>query len=205
MRTTQGANNIKRNTMKTVEIKIYGITELSEDAQQTALNKWCEIGDYPFENENVAVIEEFCNEFELSYSFHRDSVNVTVNNEPQEEITGHRLAKYLWNNFEHILYTGKYYSKFRKIGEGYISRRSKILKEENTLTGYCIGNDILQPLFKFLKEPCEQTTFKELMLECVQEWERVREGDVEFYFSLDNFIETSEANEWEYTEDGKQF
>jgi hypothetical protein len=119
--------------------------------------------------------------------------------------------KYIWNNYSDYIFKGKYYSTKGYYDEKqqyhYKYRHSNIIleKENCPLTGYYIDNEILQPLWDFLDKPNKNTTFHDLMEECLNNWISACNKDYENYYSMENFLEESKANEYEYLESGKQF
>ena len=48
-----------------------------------------------------------------------------------------------------------------------------------------------------MKEP-DDRSFYDLMKECLESWLKACNEDYENYYSMENFIEVSECNEWEY-------
>ena len=107
---------------------------------------------------------------------------------------------YLMNNHWNDLYTRKYFWNGRK------GRESRIFVDTCCpLTGYCIDNDILDPIYRFLKSPTENVTFDNLMDECLDSFFRACRDDMESTQTLEYFTEESNANGWEYLSDGKLF
>ena len=127
------------------------------------------------------------------------------------ELTGQRLATYIWNNYREI-WKGKYYSS-TTVPTGrttppmifYKFRHSKVLLEECcNLTGYCVDLDLLQPIFDFCKKP-DSRTFENLMNDCLNDWITACKNDYEATKEYDYIIEEMEANEYLFTKDGNQF
>lgn len=195
--------------MRKIEIKVFSINELSEDAQEKAYQKWIEHFDYVWAGENKDTLDEFEKLFPVevtNWSYDTCDYNIRFRMTCDDEIAelrGQRLATYIVNNYYNSLYKGKYYSK--NINGTFKSRRSKIIKEAScVLTGYCMDEDILEPIYKFLKNPCEHTTFEDLMEDCLNSWGRACRNDCEHSSSFEYFIEEAMNNEWEYDENGRQ-
>lgn len=193
--------------METVQVKIYNASELSKKALSKAHHEWQCLGMYPWNSENEAVLNEFAEAFGLnitSWQYGNDrgvhvrfEFNDYLEFDP-EEMNGIRLLKWIMNNHFDTIYTGKYYHK------GKASKHSKVFFEYNTLAGYCVGYDILKPIFDFIENPTEQD-LNGLIKECLNAWLTSCNSDYEYYYSEESFIENSEANEWKYTEDGSFF
>jgi hypothetical protein len=201
-------------TMREVTMKVYTVEELSERALSRAHYDWYMNSDYPWDRENEKTLLEFERVFPIEvtdwqyggvYKYVR--FHMTCEDEVAD-LEGVRLAKYIWNNYRHSIYKGKYYSKGKFIDGKYqyVSRRSKlILEKDYNLTGYYIDYDILKPIWDFLDSPRPNITFKDLMKECLDEWLEACEDDYNNYYSLDNFIEIAKVNKWEFYEDGSMF
>jgi hypothetical protein len=66
-----------------------------------------------------------------------------------------------------------------------------------------MDNDIIEPIYKILKEYEPNTTFEELIHECFNNFLQACKNDYEYYYSIENFEEMSSNNEYHYTENGK--
>jgi hypothetical protein len=199
--------------MRTATIKVYKVDELSEKAKEKAFNDFCCTSDYFSASENESTLKEFENLFPIKvkqweYGFQGSYINYEFTDDEIEELSGIRLLKYLYNNYWTDLFKGKYYSKGRYIDGKYTykSRRSKAIFEHCcVLTGYCIDDDILDPIYNFLKKPEAHITFNDLMDDCLQSWIKACENDYEAYFSMESFEDMAQANEWEFKENGEMF
>jgi len=160
--------------MKTVELKIYSFDELSESAKQKAIDNnrpeeifWSE--------ENRETMEKFAAIFPItvkdwSYGGPGSGVSFSFDETDEiEELTGWRLATYLWNNYRKQIFQGKYYgrlsptdakgnkievSKAHPIGQRHVIRHSRIILQTScVLTGYYMDDVILEPIYSFLGKP----------------------------------------------------
>ena len=156
------------------------ITELSEKAKEKAYNQWLCNGYF----------------YGCNYSYdYRSRQEDCI-----DSLSGWRLVAYLMNNHWNDLYTRKYFWNGRK------GRESRIFVDTCCpLTGYCIDNDILDPIYRFLKSPTENVTFDNLMDEFLDSFFRACRDDMESTQTLEYFTEESNANGWEYLSDGKLF
>jgi hypothetical protein len=199
-----------------IEYKLYKYEELSEEAKEKALQDFNSEDTYPWYDENKDVLEKFAKIFNISingweYGYHK-YVNFSMDCEYEEieELTGIRLVKYLWNNYKNDILKGKYYSTKRYYDENkkyhYKYRHSKIiLNNDCVLTGYYLDMDILDPIYKFLEQPNNNITFKELIEECLTSWVNACDNDIKYYYSSENLQELSQDNEYEFLEDGTIF
>lgn len=192
---------------KLIERTYKTIDELDESQQQEEFYKWQESNEYTWISENEKSLNSFGQTFEgitvnnWSYGWGESSISFTVC-EPQEweyydygtdtyhenSLTGQRLATWLVNNYWWYLYTGKYYHKNGK------SRRSKVIFEESCPTGYCMDYTLLKPIRKFIENPCNSTTYEDLMGECLESWIQACKADYDACNSMEYFIDECHAN-----------
>lgn len=207
--------------METKTINIFTFDELTEEAKEKAIEKFRSNDDYFWDDDNRKVLDEFEKNFPVNigtweYGYHK-YINFTMesfeNDEQVLEFTGQRLATWLWNNYKDVLYKGKYYSKgnytyvnpenVNDYKYEYKQRYSRVLLEENCLTGYCVGYDILKPLHDFIKKPNNSDTFESLLNDCLESWLDSCHKDYEYSQSDEAITETIEANEYYFDEEGE--
>jgi hypothetical protein len=198
--------------MKTITktIKLYEFKELSEKAQEKVIYD-TECNDLFFDDELKNVLENFEEVFNIKvteWNIDNNYFRYQSNNyyEEVENLNGIRLLKYLINNFYNDLFKGKYYSKSYYKNNKFIlkSRNSKIIKDNCcTLTGVYYDNDILKPIYDFIKNPNENISFSYLIEKCLYSWIESYKNNYENYYSKENIKELSEINNWYYLEDGK--
>jgi hypothetical protein len=207
--------------MRTIRTKIYKFEELSEDAQQKAINKHREVMDNDFIYDDThKVVEAFNDVFETKEG--RNSWLDVYTDHMEEnilELKGLRLQKYLWNNYKNQLFKGKYYSlwskkdisyKYHKNGYPVLkSRYSKVLKQNScVLTGMCYDDDMLQPIYDFLEKRNFSNctiTFYHLINDCFDELRKTVENEIDYRNTDDAIIEEIKANDYEFTENGNIF
>ena len=213
--------------MRTVRTKVYSFNELSNEAQQTAIEKFRNNGietDFIYDDAEKTV-EAFNSLFGTSSG--RDSwLDVNTNNFDDDvlNLKGFRLQKYLWNNYGYSLFIGKYYgnlvktfkdgsiipiSKEHPAGLRHVKRNSNVLKENScVLTGMCYDNDLLQPIYEFLQKRdfsnCS-TTFYDLLNECFYSLKKSIENEIDYRNTDEAIIEDIQENDYEFTKDGNQF
>lgn len=198
--------------MRTIEVNIFGINELSDKAKEKAWMKWQEKADYPWADENRNTMREFEKIFPIKvtnweYGYRNDYDFEMTCEDIITELEGFRLQKYIWNNYRTQIFKGKYRSKGEYVDGKYQykSRRSRIQTTDScVLTGYYIDDDILGPVYEYLNDRKPNKDFKELMNDCLDAWIKACESDYDACFTLEYFIDHAEANDYEFTEDGKR-
>jgi len=182
-----------------------------------AFSKWLE-NDYDNYSELKNTLQVFENVFNIktnwSFGNYISYIELNTNNIEDYilELSGVRLLKYLYNNYFNDLYKGEYFSlwskkdkSFKYYKEGHAVLKSKyskvIFKNDCVLTGVCYDDDILKPIYKFLKNP-KNISFKDLLKECLKSWLKVANAEYDYRTSEEYFIEEIEANGYEFTEDG---
>lgn len=194
--------------MRIVNLPVFTFDELSAQAKENAYHNWLHDGHYGWANDNEKTLEVFANIFPVTitdweYGYRKHIRYVFNADDDIENLSGVRLMKYLYNNYEHILFKGRYYSTPGKYINGkytYKHRYSKIIKDTFcVLTGYYIDNSILKPVYNFLKKPSKHVTFADLMRDCLQSWVTACNNDYEACTSMEYFAELCKANEYEFT------
>ena len=166
-----------------------------------------------------------------SYNGQGSGVSFSIHSSEIEELKGIRLATYLWNNYRDEIYSKKYLKswvtaqpvKHRKvksvlcsvkagwhnpdlIGSYYNTYYSSELETYNCpLTGYCMDNELLDPMWKFLDKPDKHTDFDDLLRSCFDSWITACEKDIEWQNSDEYISEHLIANEYEFTADGRLY
>lgn len=181
---------------ETITYKIYQFSELSEEAKQTAVN-WFRYGnDY----------QHVWDDIEASLIGFRDAL---PNPPENEDLSGYRLRTWIINNFINDIEKGKYYSTGQKWIDGkfyYKSRRSKIQMEICCpFTGVCYDMDILGPILDFVKDPNQCDTWDDLVRECECAAHATYDNQIEAMQEDEYCIESIEANEYEFNEDGTRY
>lgn len=179
--------------MKIVQIKVYKFHELKEDVRDKVVDNWRNDDSYLWSSENNNVLNEFVKlapvkvqGFEYGYrkyiNFSVDDIDFRYDDEIQE-MTGVRLWKYLRNHFPALCeMTVKY--------------------QECPLTGYYLDYDILKPLESFLKRP-DKRGIEEIMSDCIHAWLDACDSDYDYWLSAESIIDDINANDYDFTVDGK--
>lgn len=188
----------------TETFEVFKLNELSAKSQETAYERWLNNFEYFWADENRSTLDEFCKLFDVrvydweygcNYNYRFD-----ITNEDAEELCGLRLWKFLMNNFWNFLYERKVFSTGNK------KRKSKILYEKNScfLTGYCMDDTILSPVYDFLEKPCE-LNYRELIDSCLDNFFSACNQDYEYEISRENFETECSENGWEFFSNGKLY
>lgn len=212
--------------MKTIEIKIYKFEELSEEAQQKAIDSnRTDIDNSYIYDEAHETVKEFNRIFDteegnrswLEFTTSRIDDNVL-------EMKGMRLRTWIINNFGDYLYTPKFIGSMDK-NEVISHKRIKSKKLSNgnvfnpyysgcqkdnccVLTGVCYDDSILQPVYDLIEwnEKADYNSyqdFESLMTDCFQNLERDLESELEA-MSTDEYISDHLIdNEYDFTEEGE--
>jgi hypothetical protein len=197
--------------MKTIEVKLYSFYELSETAQQYAINKKRDSGmfdDYIYDDA-YRTVKIFHSIFGTKEGLDSWLGFRTGNIEDNIlELSGLRLRTYIINNFWSALYKGKYYSTGKYVRNKHVHRYSKVFFENCcVLTGVCYDNSLLGPIYEFIESKTvnNNITFEDLLTDCLQALKKDIETEV-YYINSDKGIrEYLNDGDEEYTEDGKLF
>src|SRR5699024_716261 len=209
--------------MREITKKIYEVHELSEEARDEAYYNWQLHSDYPWGQVNEESLSAFIDVFPISvndWQYDQFTGHISFDfesDEDIEELSGIRLMKYIYNNYWSNITSGRFYSLWSKKDKnpyytenGHApwgklkTRYSKIMVSMDNcpFTGYHIDGALLQPIFKFMDNPCEYTTFNDLMDECLNNWVSDCVKDYEYCSSMEYFEDYCEANNMEFDEYG---
>jgi hypothetical protein len=221
--------------IETIERTIYTFSELSESQKDQAFDKWRESNDYPWHSENQESLYGFANRFNISirdYSVGTCShsyVKIGKDHISDDvlELSGVRLATWLWNNHQAVFLQREYITSFAmsvddynnkkrwnpywsnsekksgKDGEYYWITKSKkitLQRPDCPFTGYHMDEALLQPLHDFMDKP-DSRTYAELLQDCVDNWVKDVVQDMEYSDSREAFDQV--ADECEFYEDGE--
>jgi hypothetical protein len=213
--------------MKTVEIKLYKFSELSDRTKQYAIDNWRNNETFDWiRDEATSSLNKFAEIFnidwrEIDYEEpYRNSYSIDLD-ENILSLTGYKLAKYIWNHYRTDIFKGKYYGKLVKThangdpiktdkehpaGMRHVHRYSKIFMDDScVMTGVCYDQDLLNPIYQFLNKPNVSIDFETLLNDCIYSLCHSVLGEIEANSEDDAIIETIEANDYDFTEDGKLY
>ena len=196
-----------RTITKTYDI--FQLAELSAAARRTAYDEWLKGFDYSYSSVNQNTLDAFERTFNIKvydwfYDIYKYSYRFTSHYSGEEEnLKGIRLLKYIVNNYWHILFKPRtYYHKSNHKKQ----RKSRIFMDDScVLTGYCADEDILKPIYDFLKTPDTHTSLYDLMDKCLDSFFKSCRDDMEYQCSEANFEESCVANDYEFLENGEMY
>lgn len=224
--------------MKTItkQIDVYSFDELSEESKEKAINHFRESNqeDPWFVLEANATFEKFANIFGINWyqidyeEPYRNEYRLTFDDNILE-LSGLRLAKWIYNNYSSYLFTRKYLkhgelldnppkfqhpmqrvkqitSKCPNQGKYSISYYSNIQKSDDcVLTGVCYDIDILKPIYEFLDNPKKNIDIKTLINDCIYSLCHSVSSEIEYRNSDECITEEIKVNEYEFLENGELF
>lgn len=205
------------------ECRSYSIDELAEDAKQYAYHKWYQTAEYHGTDEIKATLNEFCRLFDVrcyswefdaySHHFRFGILNDTLT--CFENISGIRLATYIWNNYAQYITKGKYFSLWSKTERSehnpairkLKSRHSRVMlsMEDCPLTGGCYDCNVLEPVIKCLSYQKLYNSYTELIEDCLDGLFLAAQKECEYVYSMEYFIDEARNNEYEYCSNGSAF
>lgn len=219
--------------MRTVCENVYKFDELSEDAKKRAIEWWLEDETFDFIYEPAGEsLNEFTDLFNIKvrqYDFqehYRSEYSFELKDEVLE-LSGWRLATYIWNNYGDRLFREKYRQSWTTAKRIKHPKVKSTLKSKETgwsdksqwgeywnvyhggpkledyqcvFTGWCCDDDLLDPIYKFLNKPTN-TTFKDLLEECLTSLNKSVQDEVKGNSKDEAVADTIMAN-YEFTEDG---
>jgi hypothetical protein len=181
-----------------------------------SLDAFCKLFD--IDDRNIDFLEPYRNQYTINTGGRSFDGGYT---EQVKKLSGARLMSYLWNNYGNDLYKPKYVKslketvnfaphkrvKVKTFKNGNVSHTyySAIFKSNDCpLTGVCYDYSILQPIFNVMEGKDLKTDFEDLISECITELCRDVEKEYDYLISEQAIAEHCEANEYEFTEDGKR-
>lgn len=206
--------------MRTIETVLYKFDELTPEAKENAIEGYRNSGvdgDYLF-SEIRGSIDAFCKLFRIHTGRSYTDLRTDKVDSNTLELSGIRLYKYLMNNFGNDLFKPVYLKSFdREVkSKAFICKTkesksgkytliySKQRKDNScVLTGVCWDNDILQPVYDFLKKPNESTDFEDLIKEVENTISKCF-SETEDWLNSDEYIKDEiENGDYEFLESGE--
>lgn len=208
--------------MKTIRTKVYQFSELTETAKQKAI-EWYRYGNDDaqfYADEIIESVKELAEVFNLEFGREYTDLKTSNIDDNILNLQGVRLYKYIVNNYYRRLFRPAYIKSINRAVycKQFICKRNKGVNSEYTmlysklrkhnscpLTGVCYDMDILQPVYSFLEKPNTSTTFEDLINEIESAIQKTFDNNEDYVNSDEHIIDTIEANQYEFTKDGKRF
>lgn len=212
--------------MKQMTISVYSFDELSAEAKKKAIETIRNSnnnngGNQFYFDEIILSVKEVAELFNLKFGRKYTDIRTGHIDDNILELSGIRLYKYLMNNYYISLFKPAYiktidkhvfYKQFIcKRAEGYEKKPytqiySRIRTTSDcTLTGVCYDNDILHPIYDFLKKPCANTTFEDLIKDIENAIQKAFDDCEEWTNSDEFIIDQITANNYEFEQDGTEY
>jgi hypothetical protein len=200
--------------MRTETVNVYTFSELPEQAQERAIERWrAASSEYDWNDEWRDCLKIFCDNLGIKLKDWSISPwgNSYINAElitpcqwdyldvdPAEDMRGLRLRTWLINNWLPCFKRGKYYHHNGK------SRHSNLQFSYDDLTGFCGDYGLIQPILKFIDEGWmdDRISLNDLLSDCLHTFMYDWIHDMEYQNSDEYIRETIEANEYEFYADG---
>lgn len=213
--------------MKQVKIKLYHFDELSDDAKHEVCererNEHYGFGNLALQDdadERMETLKKFGELFGLKWKIDYDHQYrfITWSFEDYDIDDENICGKYLWrflNKFYFRIHTRKeYWAPFKYDDKGRVisptpRRISKIMWQERNcpFTGMCYDEDILDEIWKWLKNPDWKISLHDLIDNCFHAYLKSWEAEDDYRLSDEGLSEMIELN-WEdklFFEDGREF
>lgn len=187
---------------------VFFFDQLNEEAKEKAREWWrsCEQDDPSWIHERRQSMQKFCDVFDVREpSYEYDSCSYDIGrvrvDDQLEEMSGGRLAAYLWNKCAMWLVTPRVY----ELPNG-SKRASKIQLVDTScpFTGYCADESLLDPIRKFMKAGSAPLTYQQLMEDCLHSWGRTCRDDMAWILADEQVDEAIIANEYEFGVSGSR-
>ena len=174
--------------MRQVAVNVYNYFELDDKAKEKAYNDFCYSMEYPYHYENEKSLYAVADECNVSiqnweYDTYSHRFNVFLEDEELDGMYGKELRDYLINNFYDYM----------------------LGKKE--VYGYYLDYEFFHEMAKALEDIEENhvITYRDVMYRCFHAMFEAINDDIQNFYSIGNFEEMTEMNEWEYTEDGSLY
>jgi len=210
--------------MKTITVNLYQFSELSEEAKENAINYFQnKEGDFFWITDEAGnSFEKFADIFNITNwaidycEPYRNNYRINLDDDIKN-LSGQRLATYIYNNYKKDLFKKKYLKSFnghkkhknivnytaKTTGNKYCSYYSP-LKIDNScvLTGVCYDDDLLTPIYDFINKPNDRIDFETLLNDCIYNLCHSVASEIEYQYTKECIKENIENNNYEFTEDG---
>lgn len=191
--------------MRTVDIPLFTVRELSESALARAADDWRNSSDeIPHQDEVIESLEACVGHspfrmgrWEIG-AYSCSSLRI-LGDDRVLDLKGPRALAWFENHYLSSLripWSGKARDSVRRYGYRY---RPGMVRP-CPFTGVCFDDDFLKHLGKCLREG---DTVREAFESLADVARKLIEAELEYIKSPEGFVEMAEANAWEFTEDGK--
>ena len=193
--------------MRTIEVKLFTYDELNQKAKEKALEDYRYSAGYFWFDDAMETIKKGLSLFDYSLKDYNIDLtngysNIKLESEHYEnaveELTGLRLAKYIYNTYYWNIYKLLDFRKGSKV------RRSRIMVSRvYEYTGYYADEIFLDIVHNFIERP-DSRNFIELMMDCCEAVINDMCKDYIYQLSEEYFREYCYGNKFEFYEDGQR-
>lgn len=214
--------------MKTVQLTLYSIDELSDGAKEYARSEWNKNTTHNWDRDVRDIIKELEYEFDLEvkdwrYSTYDHEFNLDLSGIEDDvlNLKGNRARAWFWNNHGSVLLAPRKVlcSKARWYRSKVFSDR--VYDGTCPFTGVCFDCNALDPLAYFCfgvrwdeelkkrvpirptKREDDRNTVRSVLRACVDSLLLAAQKDWEYQCSMEAFVETCRANDYTFTESGR--
>lgn len=209
--------------MKVKQIKTFSFGELSEEAKEHAMQQYSEgqtefLLVYGWQE----ILDKFCSIFPIKWKdwdiyqgiYYDCNIDDDIN-----KLEGVRLMKYIINNFDYVLFKGRFIGsiknkvyhpriKSKKLSNGkyFNAYYSKVFfVSDCNLTGDYGDYEILKPIYDFLKNPQYGISLSDILEDCLESWLIGAKHDYEDQQSEEYLADFFNANDYVFLENGEVF
>lgn len=208
--------------MRQQVINVYQFNELSDSAKENAINWYRNAGEYAWTEEWIDSLYAFADAIDITiddysvspyaYSEVHWSHAVSYDFDPDDldDMKGLRLRTWLINNYLPEFEKPKYIYGMKRNGKmekviGINSKHyySKLQTEISCpFTGFVGDHSLIDPILKFINEPNDYESLDDIIDNCMSNFIKEWQKDMEYQDSDEYIIENIEANEYEFNDDG---
>jgi len=176
--------------MRTVATNVYNYFELSNQAKEKAFDDFCYSHDFPYHYDNEKTLDKLQSYTDTKltgweYDMYSFRFNVEVNYDELDELSGVELRDYLIDNFYDYM------------------------MDKKEISGYFLDwvflKEMKQQLVEIDLNGNTEITYHHVMYKCFKAVFEAICDDLQNYYSIGNFEELNEMNEWEYLENGELY
>lgn len=193
--------------MRTVETRVYSARELSPDALERAAEHYVTHLDcIPWQDETMDSLKACVSHAgfrirDYSIGAHSHCSLELAGDDSILDLRGPRALAWFENHYLSLLripWAGPGRDTVRRYGYWY---RPGMVRP-CPFTGYCFDDDCIEHVGKRLKDgDTVREAFESLAPVVGKQWE----GELDYLRSPEGFLDMAEANEWEFSEDGKRW
>ncbi len=186
---------MKTITIPETKIELFPPNELDSEAMEKAL-QWYNGVNHWWNDENQESLQAFCDFFTIKWEGYQYDL-------PQATAIYPDVAQLDLHHILSVEEGGEHFKGVRLWKYFQANDTLPDLSGECPFTGYCMDEVLLDPLRAFMARPDTSLEYPELLRQCLESWVHACARDYEYQQSEESFIESAQANEWYFTQDGE--